>query len=675
MAAGDTGPDEAAVLVHRLGGLADDVLILHVGGHIGDLVGDTAGGMLYPAEGGLDKTVLVDPCIGGQIGDQADVGAFRRLDGAHTAIVAVMHVTDLHVGTLTGQAAGAQSGQTPLVGQLRQGVGLIHELAQGAGAEELLDGRRNGPDVDEALGRDDIQILNGHALPDDTLHAAKADAELVLQQLAHAAQAAVAQMVDIILVDQSVGQSVHIVDGGQNVVHDDVLGHQIVGVEPALLHQLLAAVLAQQLLQHVEAHPLLDAAALLGIEIHVAAHVAHPVGEHPDHIAAVQLHGDLRHADGVQLPALCAGEDVALVEEDLAGGGIGHRHSQLLALGQRPQGQLLIEFIPAHDAQIVPPGIEEQVLHQGLGGVQRGGLAGTQLAVDLQHGVLIRLAGVLLQSHHDAGIVTEAVHDLAVSLEAQRTDQAGDGQLAVLVDAHVEGVVQVGLILQPGAPVGDDGGGVGDAAGLVLGVGVIDAGGADDLGDDDALGAVDDEGAGLGHQGEVAHEDLLLLDLLGLLVAQAHTDLDGSGVRGVPGLALLHAVLGGLIHGVVDEGELQVARVVGDRGHILEDLPQSRVQEPLIGVLLHLQEVGHVQDFFMAGKALAEGLAVVDVLDHRRKNTSFSLFGERWAAALSGFHRLSPVKPDKARRGRRKYTLGCVDKKETNPLALSRPAC
>ena len=58
-----------------------------------------------------------------------------------------------------------------------------------------------GPDVDEALGRDDIQILNGHALPDDTLHAAKADAELVLQQLAHAAQAAVAQMVDIILVD------------------------------------------------------------------------------------------------------------------------------------------------------------------------------------------------------------------------------------------------------------------------------------------------------------------------------------------------------------------------------------------------------------------------------------------------------------------------------------------
>ena len=35
------------------------------------------------------------------------------------------------------------------------------------------------------------------------------------------------------------------------------------------------------------------------------------------------------------------------------------------------------------------------------------------------------------------------------------------------LDAHVEGVVQVGLILQPGAPVGDDGGGVGDGARLI----------------------------------------------------------------------------------------------------------------------------------------------------------------------------------------------------------------
>ena len=42
---------------------------------------------------------------------------------------------------------------------------------------------------------------------------------------------------------------------------------------------------------------------------------------------------------------------------------------------------------------------------------------------------------------------------------------------------------------------------------------ILHARGADELGDDDALGAVDDEGALVGHHGEVAHEDELLLDL------------------------------------------------------------------------------------------------------------------------------------------------------------------
>ena len=59
---------------------------------------------------------------------------------------------------------------------------------------------------------------------------------------------------------------------------------------------------------------------------------------------------------------------------------------------------------------------------------------------------------------------------------AQGTDQAGDGQLAVLVDADIEDVAQVGLILQPGAPVGDDGGGIGVVVGLVLVVGIVHAG-------------------------------------------------------------------------------------------------------------------------------------------------------------------------------------------------------
>ena len=319
---------------------------------------------------------------------------------------------------------------------------------------------------------------------------------------------------------------------------------------------------------------------------------------------------------------------MALLQQQLAGGGVGYGLGQLLALGLGPQGQLLVELIPAHGAQVIPPGIEEQVLHQGLGGVQRGRLAGALLAIDLQHGLLIGFAGVLFHGGHNAGIVAEAVQDIGVGFQAQGPDQAGDGQLAVLVDADPEHLAAVGLILQPGAAVGDHRGRQQRQVRFQVDLlAVVDAGGADDLADHHALGAVDDEGAAMGHQGEIAHEDLLLLDFARLLIVQADADLHGGGICGIPGLALLHVVLGLFVHAVVDEAQLQVAGIVADGGHVGKNLPQAGVQEPLIGFLLDLQQVGHRHDLFVSGKVLAQGLAIILVLGHLQySRLSFRIF-------------------------------------------------
>ena len=129
----------------------------------------------------------------------------------------------------------------------------------------------------------------------------------------------------------------------------------------------------------------------------------------------------------------------------------------------------------------------------------------------------------------------------------------------------------------------------------------------------------------MGHQGEVPHEDLLFLDLPGFLVPQADLDLQGGGVGSVPGLALLHVVLGSLVHLVVDEGQLQVALIVRDRAHIGKDLPQAGVQKPVVRRLLNLQKVRHGHDFLMPGKVLAQGLSVVLVFGHLLKFTFLPL--------------------------------------------------
>ena len=126
------------------------------------------------------------------------LGPSGRLDRAHAAVVGGVHVADLEPGPLPGQAAGAHGRQAPLVGQARQRVGLVHELRQLRGPEELLDGGHHGPDVDQGLGGDGLDVLGGHALADHPLHAGQADPDLVLDQLADRADAPVGEVVLVV---------------------------------------------------------------------------------------------------------------------------------------------------------------------------------------------------------------------------------------------------------------------------------------------------------------------------------------------------------------------------------------------------------------------------------------------------------------------------------------------
>ena len=88
------------------------------------------------------------------------------------------------------------------------------------GAEELLDGGDDRPDVDQGLRRDRLDVLGRHPLADDALHAGQADPDLVLDQLADGAQPTVAEVVDVVdLVAVLAGvQPQEVLDGRDDVV-------------------------------------------------------------------------------------------------------------------------------------------------------------------------------------------------------------------------------------------------------------------------------------------------------------------------------------------------------------------------------------------------------------------------------------------------------------------------
>ena len=77
---------------------------------------------------------------------------------------------------------------------------------------------------------------------------------------------------------------------------------------------------------------------------------------------------------------------------------------------------------------------------------------------------------------------------------------------------------------------------------LVDRLGEVHAGRTHELAHDNALRAVDDEGALLRHEREIAHEHRLLLHLSGFFINKAHGDAQRRGIVNIPLLTFFHRV-------------------------------------------------------------------------------------------------------------------------------------
>ena len=150
---------------------------------------------------------------------------------------------------------------------------------------------------------------------------------------------------------------------------------------------------------------------------------------------------------------------------------------------------------------------------------------------------------------------------------------------------------------EPCAAVGDDGGAEHLLARLVHFLCVVHAGRTDELRYYYALGAVDDERAGIGHEGEFAHEYVLVDDFVLDLVYQPDLYVHGKRVGGVAVAALFFVVLGFVVKPVVEEIELVVVGIVGYRRKIFKYFAYALVDEGIVARLLNFNEVGNVDDF------------------------------------------------------------------------------
>ena len=493
------------------------------------------------------------------------------------------------------------------MGQRGERVGLVHELRELAAREEVRDDGAERLGVHELLRAEHLRLVLGvlaaghrHALVDGALRARQADAALVLQQLARGADAAGAEVVDVVdlhgrrlavLRDRrrALGLLGRGVDGGEEAEGGD----DVALVQDAQVAGQLAGLAAVGVAEAAE----------LEVEL-VAAHL-------PQVVAAV-------------------------VEEEAADEllRVGGRHgvARAEAVVDVLEGLLLaVRRVGAHRLQ-QDASVPRDVEHLDLGDaglrelVQRGG-AGELVAVRQQR-VGLGVADVLrederlepaggLAARRNRPVGVEVAQDVAVRRVLEAAQERRDEELAALAPAvHVDPdlVVRVELELEPRAAVRDDADGIERRA-----VGVQRALGADarravQLRDDHALGAVDHERAGLAHERDLAHVDPLAAGLLAVL--EEELDVERGGVRHalaqreqrvVLRLDRLRAVVRapGLrgAEAVLEEVQHVVPVVALDREDALEDPLQADVGALLRGdVLLEELLVGLGLDFDLVGR-------------------------------------------------------------------------
>src|ERR1700722_16095004 len=171
-----------------------------------------------------------------------------------------------------------------------------------------------------------------------------------------------------------------------------------------------------------------------------------------------------------------------------------------------------------------------------------------------------------------------------------------------------------------------------------------------ELRNNDALGAVDDERTVVGHQGELAEENLLLAHVLDRLLGtggfliendEAHFHTQWGRVRESTQLALFDIEYG-LAETVAHVLERGVPRVARDREHALECSVQPdlvarlfrlvRLQERAIGVELNGEQVGRIQNGRLLAEILADALLLGKGISHRVTSKRIT---KQWARETS----------------------------------------
>ena len=130
----------------------------------------------------------------------------------------VVNVTHFKARTLTAQTTWTECRDTSLVRHLTQRVRLVHKLRQLVRSKEAVDHGTQRLGVDQIRRREHLVVTNVHALANGPSHPCETHSKLRVQLLTHGADAAVAQVIDVVHIRVAVDEVEQRLDDANDVV-------------------------------------------------------------------------------------------------------------------------------------------------------------------------------------------------------------------------------------------------------------------------------------------------------------------------------------------------------------------------------------------------------------------------------------------------------------------------
>src|SRR5579864_3916919 len=428
-------------------------------------------------------------------------------------------------------------------------------------------------------------LVHAHFFFDRALHAHQADAELVFHQLAHRANAAVAQVIDVVHRANALAQLQQIADGGVKIFRIKralvEAGRFILVIQ--LDVELQTAYAAKVVLPRIKEHSVEQSSCRVQRRRITRTQLAVNFNQRflrrldgitaqrcADHVAHVVT---LREEDvnvldsGIHDLAELVGRNFAVgFQKHFAAGGINNvsRGECAFQVGRIDIDLSNFGFLDflQHCRRNLAARVRDLMPALVLDAVRQ--LESQQIR-RLLNGAF-QCPAQLLVFQADAVNRVERAENVFVGTQTQCAQKDRSQEFALAVNADVKNVLLVVFKLNPRSAIRND---LAQEIRAVVGGLKEHAGRTMQLAHDHALSSIDDERAVLRHQRNVAEEYLLLFDVANALVAGFRVFVvNGQPYRDLEGRGISHATLFALSHVILQLQAHRVAALVAEVGRV-----------------------------------------------------------------------------------------------------------